>query len=134
MHSKIKIRKVKKDYIKSIKDMDDFYLEAEHSTDYFLKNMNNILVASDGEEIIGYIMYKIDEVFNLVVHPDYRRKGVGKELMKEVMKNSKKLLCRTREKNQEAFFFLEKLGFKKKRRIEKYYKNGDNAIEMEWIK
>ncbi len=95
--------------------------------------MNNILVAFDGEEVIGYIIYKGDEVLNLVVHPDYRRKGVGKELMKEVMKNSNRIVCRTRENNQEAFTFLEKLGFKEKRRIKKYYKNGNDAIEMVWF-
>jgi len=48
------------------------------------------------------------------------------------MKKSKKLISRTREDNVNALEFLKHLGFKYKRRIKKYYKNGDNAIEMEW--
>lgn len=131
---KIKIRKARKDDIKFIKEMDDLYLKARHSIDYFLRNIDNLLIALDGKKVIGYIMYEGDEVLNLIVHPDYRKKGIGKELMKEIMGNSEILVCRTRENNKEAFVFLKKLGFREKQRIKGYYKNGDNAIEMEWVR
>jgi len=134
MYWKIKIRKARKDDIKFIKEMDDLYLEARHSIDYFLGKIDNLLIAFDGKRVIGYIMYKGDEVLNLVVHPDYRKKGIAKELMKEIMGSSERLVCRTREYNKEAFTFLKKLGFKEKQRIKGYYKNGDNAIEMEWVR
>ncbi len=134
MYCKIKIRKASRGDIKFIKEMDDLYLKARHSIDYFWRNIDNLLVAFDGKKVIGCIMYKGDEVLNLVVHPDYRKRGIGKGLMKEIMESSERLVCRTRETNKEAFTFLKKLGFKEKQRIKGYYKNGDNAIEMEWIR
>jgi ribosomal protein S18 acetylase RimI-like enzyme len=134
MPLKIEIRKSRQEDVKSIKKMDDFCLIAKHPPNYFLKNLDNMLVAFEERRIVGYIMFRKEEVLNLVIHPDFRRKGIAKKMMKELMKKSKRLLCRTRENNQVAFTFLKNLGFKEKRRIKKYYKNGDNAIEMEWVR
>lgn len=129
----MKIREGKIEDIKSIKEMDDVALKAKHSFDYFTNNLGNILVAVEEDKLLGYIMIKEEEeVMNLVVHPDSRGKGIGKKLMEEVMKKSKRLISRSRENNKNAINFLKKLGFKEKRKIEKYYSNGDNAIEMEW--
>jgi len=133
MHWKIRIRKANKNDIGSIKEIDDLYLEAKHSIDYFSNKIDNILVALDSEKVIGYVMYKEDEVLNLVILPDYRRKGIGKGLMEKIMKKSRRIVCRTRENNKQALTFWKRIGFKEKGRIERYYKNGDNAIEMEWV-
>jgi len=131
---KIETRKAREEDVKLIKEMNDLYLKARHSLNYFLRNLDNTLIAIVGKRIVGYIMFRKGEVLNLVVHEDFRRKGIAKRMMREVMKKSKKLLCRTRESNRVAFTFLKNLGFKEKRRIEKYYKNGDDAIEMECVR
>ncbi len=128
------IRKGEKKDIGSIKEIDDVSLKAVHSLNYFNKNLKNILVAVEGRKVVGYIMVKGELAMNLVIHPDYRGKNIGKMLFKEATKKSKRFISRTREDNVNALKFLKRLGFKYKRKIKKYYKNGDNAIEMEWKK
>jgi len=128
----MKIRKGRIEDIKSIKEMDDVSLKAKHSLEYLINNLGSILVAVEEDKVLGYIMVKREEVMNLVVHPDSRGKGIGRKLIEEVMKKSNRLTSRSRENNKIAINFLKKLGFKEKRKIEKYYSNGDNAIEMEW--
>jgi ribosomal protein S18 acetylase RimI-like enzyme len=128
------IRKGNKKDIESIKKIDDVSLKAVHSLDYFEKNLKNILVAVEQGKVVGYLMVRGELAMNLVVHPDYRKRGIGKMLVKEAMKESRRLISRTREDNVNALEFLKHLGFKHKRKIKNYYKNGDNAIEMEWKK
>ena len=130
----MKIRKAKIEDLEDIKNIDKISLKAIHSSNYFKENLNNMIVAVEGQEIIGYFMFKDETAMNLVIHPDYRKKGIGKMLIREVMKKSGRLVSRTREDNVNALGFLKHLGFKYKRKIENYYKNGDNAIEMEWKK
>jgi len=125
------IRQGKLEDIESLRKIDNLSLKAKHSTDYFLENLGNIIVAIDSGRVLGYIMCKGEEISNLVVHPDFRKKGIGNSLVKEVMKKSKRLILRTRETNRDAYIFFKKIGFTKKRKIERYYSNGDNAIEME---
>lgn len=131
---RMKIRKAKTDDLGEIKNMDNISLKAMHSLDYFKKNLSNTIVAVDDQGLVGYFMLKKELAMNLVVHPDHRGRGIGKILFKEAMKKSKRFISRTREDNVDALEFLKCLGFKYKRRIKNYYKNGDNAIEMEWTK
>ena len=128
----MKIRKAKIEDLEEIKKIDDISLKASHSIDYFKRNLRNTIVAVDGKKIIGYLMFKDQLVMNMAVHPNYRNKGIGKMLVKEAMKKSKRLISRTREDNLNSLEFFKHLGFKYKRKIEKYYKNGDNAVEIEW--
>ena len=130
----MKIRKAKIEDLEDIKNIDKISLKAIHSSNYFKENLNNMIVAVEGQEIIGYFMFKDETAMNLVIRPDYRKRGIGKMLVKEAMKKSKRFISRTRENNVNALKFLKHLGFKYKRTIKNYYKNGDNAIEMEWRK
>lgn len=114
--------------------MDYASLKAIHSLDYFERNLDNIIVVVDEEKIVGYLMFKKGILMNLVVLPEYRKKGIGKMLVEESMKKCRSLVSRTRENNLNALEFLKHMEFNYKRKIEKYYKNGDNAIEMEWKK
>jgi ribosomal-protein-alanine N-acetyltransferase len=101
---------------------------------YFEKYLGNTLVAVEKGRIIGFLIFKKQYVMNFAVRPEFRKKGIGKKLIEELMKKSKTIRLRTRENNKNAIDFLNKLGFKEKRKIEKYYFNGDNAIGMEWRK
>jgi len=120
--------------IESMKEIDDVSLKAVHSLSYFKKNLKNILVAVEQGKVVAYLMVRGELAMNLVVHPDHRGKGIGKTLVKEAMKKSRRLISRTREDNVNALEFLKHLGFGYKRKIKNYYKNGDTAIEMEWKK
>jgi ribosomal protein S18 acetylase RimI-like enzyme len=128
----MKIRKAKIEDLEDIKDMDEVSLKSVHSLHYFKKNLNNTIVSIEKRKIVGYFMFKDEIAMNLVIHPDFRKKGIGKMLVKEAMKKSRRLISRTREDNVNALEFLKHLGFRYKRKIKNYYKNGDNAIEMEW--
>ena len=130
----MKIRKANIEDLEPLEKMDDISLKADHPLDYFKRNLNNTLVAVDGQKVVGYFMFKNELAMNLVVHPDHREKGIGKMLVKEGMKKFKRFISRTREDNVDALEFLKYLGFKYKRIIKNYYKNGDNAVEMEWNK
>jgi len=130
----MKIRVAKIEDLEEMKKMDEISLKANHSLDYFKRNLNNTIVAVEGQKVVGYFMFKGEIAMNLVIHPDYRKKGIGKILVKETMKKSNRLVSRIREDNVNALEFHKHLGFKYKRKIQNYYKNGDNAIEMEWKK
>jgi ribosomal protein S18 acetylase RimI-like enzyme len=128
----MRIRKARIQDLEQIKKIDEISLKADHSLNYFKKNLKNTIVVVEEKKIAGYIMFKNDVLMNLVVHSAYRKKGIGKMLVNEVMKKSKKLITRTRENNVNALKFFKHLGFKYKRKINGHYKNGDNAIETEW--
>jgi len=130
----MEIRKGRIEDIESLKNIDNTSLKAIHSTDYFLKNLDKIMIAVDQERVLGYIMIKGEEISNLAVDLDFRKKGIGKFLVDGIKKKSKKLVLRTRKDNKDAYIFFKKLGFIDKSKISSYYSNGDDAIEMEWVK
>ena len=128
----MEIRKGEKDDLKTLKEISSISLKSILPIKYFEKYLDNTLVAIENEKIIGFLIFRNDSIMNLAIHPEFRKKGIGKKLIKELMKKSKIIKLRTREHNKNAIDFLNKLGFKEKRKIEKYYSNYDNAIEMEW--
>ena len=78
-------------------------------------------VAALRGKIIGYICVEhiMDEghILNLAVHPDFRRHGIGKKLLEEVMDELKKNDCRSlylevRVSNPGARKFYERSGFR----------------------
>ena len=130
----MEIRKCQKEDLKTIKEISLLSLKAILSMKYFERNLGNTIVAVERGRIIGFLIFRKDYVMNFAVHPEFRKKGVGKKLIEELMKKSKTIILRTRENNKDTIDFLNKLDFKEKRKIEQYYLNGDNAIEMEWKK
>jgi len=79
----MKIRKAKIEDLEDIKDMDEISLKAVHSLKYFKKNLNNTFVAVEKQKIVGYFMFKDGIAMNLVIHPNYRGRGIGKILVKK---------------------------------------------------
>lgn len=128
----MEIRQVRLEDIDGMKRMDDIFLKANHPIEYFKKNLDNTVVAVGDGEPIDYFMFKGQLAMNMLIHPDYRRRGIGKLLFRKATEKSKRFVSRAREDNVDAIEFLKRIGFKQKRKIEKYYKNGDNALEMEW--
>jgi ribosomal-protein-alanine N-acetyltransferase len=86
------------------------------------------------QKILGYIIFSGDgHLISIAVHPQHRRKGVGKELLQRAMKTShlKKLWAEVRRSNQGAQDFYSKMGFQSTGVIQNYYGNED-ALIMEW--
>ncbi len=90
------------------------------------------LVAVDGDKVAGYVGSQtvIDEsdMMNIAVHPDYRRQGIGAELVnvlgeKLKEKGSLRLSLEVRASNESAQALYQKLGFAQVGRRPRYYRN-----------
>ena len=91
-------------------------------------------------EIIGVCVFqKIfcnAELTYLSIHPTFKRKGLGKKLLKEILKQCKsfaieKILLEVSEKNLEALNFYHSFGFETIGIRKNYYKDGSNALLQE---
>ena len=98
------------------------------------------LTVIDNEKIVGVACGAILpneklRVLILVLHGDYQKKGIGKELMKIMIKESevfgiKKVTLEVR-KDSDAITFYRKLGFSSVDVLPCYYQDGCDGIVME---
>ena len=108
------------------------------------------MVAEQGEEVIGYIMCRIEtgftnlggfslskkaHVVSIAVLPDYQRLGIGSALMQEAMQRmpeykAKECYLEVRVSNIPAVEMYKKLGFRIHRTAQQYYADGENAYIM----
>ena len=114
---------------------------SKKSLEESLEKENSLfLVAVEDEKVIGYVGMEVivDEgyIFNVAVSADYRRRGVGYALVRELvtysMKNS---LCfitlEVRESNSSAISLYSKFGFIKAGERKNYYSDPtENAVIM----
>jgi ribosomal protein S18 acetylase RimI-like enzyme len=125
------------------------YKEAEilesHSCENFLKksDIKHLMckkygmggfVITEINKPIGYTIYEqsnsVLEIVNLVVHQDYRRRGIGTLLLErlETRKKWDSMQLTVRESNLDTHLFLQKLGFisddVKKYYFEDHFLNG----------
>lgn len=103
------------------------------------KENSFFLVAVEDEKVIGYVGMEVivDEgyIFNVAVSADYRRRGVGYALVRELvtysMKNS---LCfitlEVRESNSAAISLYSKFGFIKAGERKNYYSDPTEAAVL----
>ena len=110
------------------------------------------LIARVGDKIVGYIMCRVENSFrfmgfkpgfqrighivSIAVLPEYRRMGIGTELIIRALNSLKNdYKCRSvylevRVSNIGAINFYRRLGFKIDRVIKGYYKDGEDAYVM----
>lgn len=97
------------------------------------------LVALLERRLVGYSASVIrgseGHVVSIAVHPDYRRMGVGERLLKETVKNLKRLgvsrvVLEVRVDNEPAVSLYRKMGFKISELLRGYYWNGEDAYRM----
>ena len=98
------------------------------------------LTVIDNEKIVGVACGAILpneklRILILVLHEDYQKKGIGKELMKIMVKESevfgiKKVTLEVR-KDSNAITFYRKLGFSSVDVLPCYYQDGCDGIVME---
>ncbi len=82
-----------------------------------LKNTNRALVAVDGSRIVGFARALCDEVSNgyismVAVAPDMRGRGVGRELVRQLIKDETEMTWELRAGRGSGGFW-EKLGFRR---------------------
>ena len=113
---------------------------SKKSLEESLEKENSLfLVAVEDEKVIGYVGMEVivDEgyIFNVAVSADYRRRGVGYALVRELvtysMKNS---LCfitlEGRESNSAAISLYSKFGFIKAGERKNYYSDPTEAAVL----
>ena len=89
--------------------------------------------------VAGFVDYWITfdsaTICQICVNPVFRKRGLGAQMMSEVIKDCKankvrNITLEVREHNESAIRLYEKFNFKKILIKENYYTNGDNAIYM----
>ena len=92
------------------------------------------------EKIASYLLYKInkDKIFirRIAVSPDFRRGGFGTKMIEKITKKAKELKLKkifqlVRISNLAGIAFCKKLGFQMRKKIEKYFPDGEAAFLME---
>jgi ribosomal-protein-alanine N-acetyltransferase len=108
-------------------------------------NPGLFLIATDGKQIIGYVVGeikpyrstkdspKIGHVMNLAVIPSYRNKGIGTTLMEKLenkfrVEETKRVYMEVRESNTKAQNLYFRLGYVFMGKIDNYYGNEDALI------
>jgi ribosomal-protein-alanine N-acetyltransferase len=87
------------------------------------------------DQLIAYLIFSRDgHIISIAVHPQHRRRGIGKELIAEAVQrfHFKKLWAEVRRSNGGAQDFYVKLGFKIVGEIPDYYGNED-ALIVTWV-
>jgi len=115
----------------------------EHSFRYEVKEnpaSRCFVVETDDKQIAAMIVswIIIDElhIATIATHPDFRRQGIGSQILTFALKDAQKAGARrafleVREKNEAAQAMYRKYGFEITGRRPKYYKdNGEDAILM----
>lgn len=99
-------------------------------------------VAKCGDKVVGFCGYwrVIDEahVTNVAVHPNYRKRGLGRSLMVTLLEHaaSNGLTCSTlevRAGNENAISLYEKLGYVKCAVRKSYYPNNHEDAIVMWL-
>lgn len=127
----------------------------EHYSDYFFQSIlrelpEAFIVAEISNEVIGYVMCKIEygfsnfrklgfvkkgHVVSIAVRETDRGKGVGKVLMEEaingiVSRKSDEIYLEVRTSNNGAIKMYENLNFQIKTKLRAYYRDGEDAFLM----
>jgi len=115
-----------------------------YSENYFKslyqKYPEGFIVAENENRIIGYTIgypkNESAEIISLAVDPNWRKKGIGKNLTNFLInhfkeKGVKEIFLHVRTKNKVAISFNQNLDFKILKTIKNYYQNGDDAYLME---
>ena len=86
------------------------------------------------DQILGYIIFTEEgHIISIAVDPQYRRKGIGKELLRQTMDVShpKKVWAEVRRSNQGAQAFYAQMGFRVTG-VVPYYYGSEDALIVEW--
>ena len=99
------------------------------------------LVMRDDGRVVGYLcLWEIGDelhITNVAVHPEYRRRGIGRSLVSGVLEDArarklKLVVLEVRPSNHEARTLYESFGFREVgRRRGYYYDTGEDALVME---
>jgi ribosomal protein S18 acetylase RimI-like enzyme len=88
-----------------------FYEDQDYFRDHVLQE-NKVFVVESGERPVAFMAMRDDFIDHLYVHPDYQRRGIGKDLLDYARKLSPEhVWLYTLQINQVGRAFYEKNGF-----------------------
>lgn len=99
----------------------DFHNKPEIAFDMKIKHSNDLLfVAEENKNIVGTVLVGYDGhrgwIYSLAVHPNFRKIGIGTQLMNKAINELKSLGClkvnlQIMDGNSDVINFYKKLGF-----------------------
>ncbi len=120
-------------------EFDDFWTISTFKQELQCQNSHFIVVKDQNLQILGFAGFKhiINEadIMNIVVKKDYRKRGIGKCLLENLISYAKDLQIdilnlEVNENNITAISLYNKLGFKNVGIRKNYYNDKYNAIIM----
>lgn len=101
-------------------------------------NPETFLVAIIDDALVGYAVVDRwkghDHLISIAVHPDSRKRGIGRRLLaalEERLEKGRLFRLEARKRNLPAIEFYRGQGFKETGVIQGYYSDGEDAVMME---
>lgn len=140
----IKLRKARIEDLDLIQRIENLSFKNPYPPYYtkaLLESLSDVSLVSEVEgKIVGYIFARVEyksvgHIITIAVDPRYRRMGIGEKLMRAALSILRKFSCisvylEVRVSNKPAINLYKKLGFTIKRRLSKYYRDGEDAFLM----
>ena len=125
--------------IKDISLLKDLFNEYKDNYDPIINDYTKVYAYKIDNKyvsfIVGQILYENAEIIDIYVTPEYRRKGIAKELMNKIIDDEqvKNITLEVNINNKNAILLYNSLGFKEAT-IRKGYYNGEDALLMLKVK
>lgn len=90
------------------------------------------MIAEHNERVVGFMIYELHRnrlhVLNFAVHPDYRRRGVGSQMLRKLVsklspQRRSRIMLEVRETNLDAQLFFRDLGFRAVSLLRDFYED-----------
>ncbi len=126
------IKECKKEHLDGILDIENRSFKEPYGRKIFPSYMGSplFLVAMNDDELVGYAMgTRSGVIVSIAVDPRHRRKGIGYALVEALSEriSAKRLSLTVRVSNKGAYQFYKELGFKPRKKIIRYYDDGEDA-------
>ena len=144
----MEIVKMTSDHVQQVAQLEQLCFSAPWSENAVTSELTNPLscwlVAVNGEKVCGYVGSQAvlgeADMMNIAVDPDYRRQGIAKQLVEQLISELKEtgnyqLTLEVRASNEPAIGLYEQMGFQQVGRRPKYYsKPTEDALILrkEW--
>ncbi|MEM0120642.1 MAG: ribosomal protein S18-alanine N-acetyltransferase [Thermoprotei archaeon] len=137
------VRRFREGDLGSILEIERLSFDSPYGKEVFRRVMTNptifLVGVADNGLVVAYILALAVRpeihVLSVAVHPEWRRKGLGKTLLQEVIQEACRLgatriVLEVDVENTGAQLLYTSLGFRSGGTLKHYYPNGHNAIFM----